>query len=288
MTNIVLCFDQAGETNAAAVFRRVDPADQISWHRHTSRRSEQARQAVSAAYDFLTEHWHPGDPVYVFGAGSGAACAQALARLLGTIGVLDGELRDYMLSTYALPRTERSAQEWRRVTEVAAGLAERDDIAVPVRFLGLWDSAPIRGAGGPVDVVEGRHALAIDGGPSLQRVDGVDEVWFRGNHRDIVGGALTLEWMLDGAAQAGLRLDTAPSVHAEPDGSALTLALRRLPEAAAVHASVQMHLHNHPRYWRRLPARVQWHDLDWLDRGERLLAAERTAPTPARVLATAS
>ena len=77
-------------------------------------------------------------------------------------------------------------------------------------------------------------------------------------------------------------------MHAEPDSSALTLALRRLPEAAAVHASVQMHLHNHPRYWRRLPARVQWHDLDWLDRGERLLAAERTTPTPARVLATAS
>ncbi|WBP93656.1 DUF2235 domain-containing protein [Mycolicibacterium neoaurum] len=288
MTNIVLCFDQAGETNAAALFRRVDPADQISWHRHTSRRAEQARQAVAAAYDFLTEHWHPGDPVYAFGAGSGAACAQALARLLGTIGVLDGELRDYMLSTYALPRTERSAQEWHRVTEVAAGLAEHDDIAVPVRFLGLWDSAPIRGAGGPMAVVEGRHALAIDGGPSLQRVDGVDEVWFRGTHRDIVDGALTLEWMLDGAARAGLRLDTAPSAHAEAKSSALTLALRRLPEAAAVHASVQMHLHNHPRYWRRLPARVQWHDLDWLDRGERLLAAERTAPTPAMALATAS
>ncbi|MDO3400715.1 DUF2235 domain-containing protein [Mycolicibacterium neoaurum] len=288
MTNIVLCFDQAGETNAAALFRRVDPADQISWHRHTSRRAEQARQAVAAAYDFLTEHWHPGDPVYAFGAGSGAACAQALARLLGTIGVLDGELRDYMLSTYALPRTERSAQEWHRVTEVAAGLAEHDDIAVPVRFLGLWDSAPIRGAGGPMAVVEGRHALAIDGGPSLQRVDGVDEVWFRGTHRDIVDGALTLEWMLDGAARAGLRLDTAPSAHAEAESSALTLALRRLPEAAAVHASVQMHLHNHPRYWRRLPARVQWHDLDWLDRGERLLAAERTAPTPAMALATAS
>ncbi len=288
MTNIVLCFDQAGETNAAALLRRVDPADQISWYRHTRRRPDLAREAVAAAYDFLTEHWQPGDPVYVFGAGSGAACAQALARLLGTIGVLDGELRDYMLSTYALPRTERSAQEWRRVTEVAAGLAEHDDIAVPVRFLGLWDGSPIRGAGGPVDVVEGRHALAIDGGPALQRVDGVHEVWFRGTHRDIVAGALTLEWMLDGAAQAGLRVDTAPSVHTEPDNSALALPLRRLPASASVHASVQMYLHHHPRYWRRLPASVQWHDLDWLDRGERLLTSERTAPTPTRVLATAS
>lgn len=288
MTNIVLCFDHAGESNATALFRRVDPTGQIGWHQHTSRNPEVARAAVSAAYTFLVEHWAPGDEVYVFGAGSGAACAQALTRLLSTIGVLDGELRDYMLATYALPRTRRTDQDWSDITGVAAGLVEDDDIAVPVRFLGLWDSARIRGAAGPIDVVAGRHAVAIDGGPTLQRVPGVDEVWFRGTRRDILTGALTLEWMLDGAAAAGLRLDTTWSGEVERESSALTVGLRRLPVDAVVHASVALHVRSHPRYWRRLPALVEWADVDWLDRGERLMAAEPVAATPPKVLATAS
>ena len=286
MTNIVLCFDHGGESNATALFRRLGQPGQLGWHQHTHRKPEAARAAVTSAYRFLIENWHPGDEVYVFGAGSGAACAQALTRMLGTIGVLDGELRDYMLETYALPRTQRSAQDWRHVTEVAAGLAEDDDIAVPVRFLGLWDSTRIRGAAGPVGAVAGRHAVAIDGGPTLQRVEGVDEVWFRGTHRDIVTGALTLDWMLSGAAEAGLRLDMAPSPKAEPESSALTVGLRRLPCDAAVHASVQLHLHHHPRYWRRLPAHVVWADVNWLDRGERLLTA--APPIRTRALAAAS
>lgn len=288
MTNIVLCFDHSGESNATALFRRIDPVGQVGWHHHTSRRTGDVRAAVASAYGFLIEHWHPGDDVYVFGTGGGAASAQALTRLLNTIGVLDGELRDYMLATYALPRTERSTQDWRHVTAVAAGLAEHEDIAVPVRFLGLWDCARVRGAAAPVGVVHGRHAMAIDGGRSLQRVEGLEEVWFRGTHRDIVTGALTLDWMLDGAVGAGLRLDMSPSTQIERESSALTIGVRRLPPDAAVHASVQLHLRNHPRYWRRLPARVEWADVDWLDRGEKLLSAEHTVPALPRVLAAAS
>lgn len=288
MKNIVLCFDHSGESNATALFRLVDQAGQVGWRQYTNRRPEDARVAVASAYTHLVEHWESGDDVYVFGAGSGAACAQALARLLATIGVLDGELRSYMLDTYALPRTPRSAQDWRHVTEVAAGLAEHDDIALPVRFLGLWDTTRIRGTAGQVDVAAGRHAVAIDGAPTLQRVEGVDEVWFRGTHRDIVSSPLTLEWMLDGAEKAGLRLHRTPSAHVEAESSALNVGLRRLPDDAVVHASVQMHVRAHPRYWRRLPARVQWADQDWLDRGERLLTAAPVAPLRPCTLATAS
>ena len=288
MKNIVLCFDHSGESNATALFRLVDHAGQVGWRQYTNRRPEDARASVASAYTHLVDHWRPGDNVYVFGAGSGAACAQALTRLLGTIGVLDGELRSYMLATYALPRTTRTAQEWRHVTEVAAGLAEHDDITLPVRFLGLWDSTRIRGTAGPVNVIAGRHAVAIDGAPNLQRVEGVDEVWFRGSHRDIVSSPLTLDWMLDGAEQAGLRVDRAPSAHAESESSALNVGLRRLPRDAVVHASVQMHVRAHPRYWRRLPAQVEWADQDWLDRGERLMASAPATPLRPRALATAS
>lgn len=287
MKNIVLCFDRSGESNATTLFRLVE-AGQVGWRQYTNSRPEDARASVASAYTHLVDHWEPGDDVYVFGAGSGAACAQALTRLLGTIGVLDGELRSYMLATYALPRTARTAQEWRHVTEVAAGLAEDDDLALPVRFLGLWDCTRIRGTAGPVNVVAGRHAVAIDGGPNLQRVEGVDEVWFRGSHRDVVSSPLTLDWMLEGAAQAGLRVDRTPSAHAERESSALNVGLRRLPEDAVVHASVQMHVRMHPRYWRRLPARVRWADQDWLDRGERLLASTPVAPLRTPALAAAS
>lgn len=288
MKNIVLCFDHSGESNATALFRLICQADQVGWRQYTNNRTDDARASVASAYTHLVDHWQPGDDVYVFGAGSGAACAQALTRLLGTIGVLDDELRSYMLATYALPRTARTAQDWRHVTEVAAGLAEHEDIALPVRFLGLWDATRIRGTAGAVNVVAGRHAVAIDGAPNLQRVEGVDEVWFRGSHRDIVSGPLTLEWMLDGAEQAGLRVNRTPATHVESESSALTVGLRRLPHDAAVHASVEMHVRAHPRYWRRLPAQVEWADQDWLDRGERLMMTT-PLPTPRpRVLATAS
>ncbi|MDF2585614.1 MAG: hypothetical protein K0R33_4257 [Mycobacterium sp.] len=95
-------------------------------------------------------------------------------------------------------------------------------------------------------------------------------------------------WMLDGAEQAGLRVDRTPSAHAESESSALNVGLRRLPSDAVVHASVQMHVRAHPRYWRRLPAQVEWADLDWLDRGERLMAGAPATPLRPRTLATAS
>ena len=46
-------------------------------------------------------------------------------------------LMDYVLATYALPRTSPTPQEWRRVTRLASTLSGRRDIAVPVH---LWDT----------------------------------------------------------------------------------------------------------------------------------------------------
>jgi len=52
------------------------------------------------------------DRIYLFGVGRGAYCAHAMARLLGTVGVLP-DLMDYVLAAYAVPRTRRSPQDWR-------------------------------------------------------------------------------------------------------------------------------------------------------------------------------
>lgn len=291
MTNIVLCFGQDGHSNAAELFDLLDDT-QLTWSYAVPQRrrgaADEARGAITAGYRHLMTHWRPGDDIFVFGAGRGGSCAQAISRLLGTIGVLDGELIDYMLATYAVPRTPRSGQDWQDIGAVAAGLTAYADVAIPVRFLGLWDAARTAGTAGSVEVLAGRHAMAIDGGPRFQRVDGVEEVWFRGTHRSVISDALTLEWVLDGATRAGLRVRTEPAAPSTLRREPLVRGTRRIPDAAAVHASVEMHVRAHPHYWRRLPAEVVWTDTDWLARAERLVQAEPQRPLASPALATAS
>jgi uncharacterized protein (DUF2235 family) len=321
--NIVLCFDHAKDqpqlrdaTNARALFRLLDHGvGQVNWYhpgtppdadglgrwRPRCRRAvaaEAARATIVEAYRFLAATYERGDAIYLFGAGRGAYCAGELARLLGVVGlgVADDDLLDYLLATYALPRSPRTDEDWRRIGALAAGLAGDADIAVPVRFLGLFDAVRVPGTAGGTGplphVVAGRHAVAIDGGFPRERQAGppaspVEEVWFRGAHCDIAGAKaacwpladIALDWMLDGAVAAGLAVredgrhrPPGPSAADALAGSTHALPTRTVPEGAAVHASVEVYLRSHPQYWRRLPARLVWADVDWLARGERLIA----------------
>ena len=326
MKNIVLCFDRARDhpgprdaTNAESLLRLLDESDeQITWY-HPGRRVPpsaghklarlrwreaalvDARAVIAEAYEFLVDWWEPGDRIYLFGVGRGAYCAHALTRLLGTVGVLP-DLVDYVLAAYAVPRTRRSPQDWRRVTLLAARLAGSREIGVPVQFLGLWDMVNVPGRQATseplTNVVAGRHAVAVDGrhgpfaGHLVSSPECVDEVWFRGAHCDVGGGPgacwpladIALDWMLDGAVQSGVTVRgasqceaPAPSEYDALAGSARTISLRRLPASPLVHASVDIYLRAHPEYWRRLPAEVVWADTDWLARGERLVQAEPPA-----------
>jgi uncharacterized protein (DUF2235 family) len=334
--NIVLCFDRAHHhpgpreaSNAEALLRLLEESEeQVTWYHPGTRApasdrsrlaglrwreaaADDARATIAEAYEFLVEWWDPGDRIFMFGVGRGASCAHALTRLLGTVGVLP-DLMDYVLATYALPRTRRSPQDWQRVTLTAARLAGKREIGVPVEFLGLWDMAKVPGRQETrvTNVVAGRHAVAVDGGPGPlagQLVDApefVEEVWFRGAHCDIAGGRgacwpladIALDWMLDGAVQAGVtvRGDSrceapAPTEYDALAESARAISLRRLPASPLVHASVDVYLRAHPEYWRRLPAHVVWADTDWLARSERLVDAEPPiAPVEPVVLAAAA
>ncbi|PXX01397.1 T6SS phospholipase effector Tle1-like catalytic domain-containing protein [Mycolicibacterium moriokaense] len=335
MKNIVLCFDRARDhpgpreaSNAEAVLRLLEESDeQITWYhpgtpapasergrlgrlRWREAAAHDARTTIAEAYEFLVEWWEPGDRIFMFGVGLGASCAHELTRLLGTVGVLP-DLMDYVLATYALPRTRRSPQDWQRVTRLAARLAGHREIGVPVQFLGLWDmaKAPCRQETGVTNVVAGRHAVAVDGGNGslagrlVEAPESVEEVWFRGAHCDVAGGRgacwpladIALDWMLDGAVQAGVtvRDDSrceapAPSEYDALAESPRTISLRRLPASPLVHASVDVYLRAHPEYWRRLPAQVVWADADWLARSERLVDARPSTAVEPPVLAAAA
>ena len=335
MKNIVLCFDRARDhpgprdaTNAEALLRLLDESDeQMTWYhpgagvsasdgvklaglRWRETASADARATIAEAYEFLVDCWERGDRIYLFGVGRGAYCAHALARLLGTVGLLP-DLMDYVLAAYAVPRTRRSPQDWGRLTVLAARLVGHHEIGVPVQFLGLWDMVNVPGrrvTREPLaNVVAGRHAVAVDGryGPYhlVASPECVEEVWFRGAHCDVVGGPgacwpladVALDWMLDGAVQAGVTVRDAcqceapaPSECDALAGIARTISLRKLPASPLVHASVDIYLRAHPEYWRRLPAHVVWADTDWLARSERLVPAKPSAAPVERAMLTAA
>ena len=314
MKNLVLCFDRARRhpdadsvTNAHRLFHLLGAGEQISWYHPgvsmadawtrwnplcwREAAADDARAAIAEGYQFLVDRWEPGDRIYMFGVGRGGYCAQTLTRLLATVGVLP-DLMDYVLSAYALPRTERSKQDWDRVTDVASQLLQQRQIGLPVRYLGLWDTVRIPGfthrtMPDPMPNVEyGRHAVAIDG-PFGERLvssasDRIDEVWFRGAHRDVAGGAgackpladITFDWVLEGAVRAGLSAHRGAVASPPAPADALaetahTIAVRRLPAGAKVHASVELYLRRYRQYWKRLPADVAFSDLDWAARTHR-------------------
>jgi Uncharacterized alpha/beta hydrolase domain (DUF2235) len=317
VTTIVLCFDHDGsdsDTNVGALLSLLDTDTQLTWRSGDG--------DVADGYRFLIENWRAGDPIFVFGGGTGAFRAQALTRLLDTVGMLDGDddLLDYAVANWAMPHTHRTPEDWDRLNLLAAELRAGHP-PVPVRYLGLWDStkpAGLQSLSAPTNVVHGRHALAIDERRAPEHLVSaqVEEVWFRGAHIDVTGATgataslarIALDWVLDGARRAGLRMRdelqspdiASPTVHDALSvgrrtpvmgllaGFRLLNRLRSLPEGAAVHASVDTYLTHHGDYWYRLPHCLTWVDTDWPERGERLIRIPRAAQAYDVVLEHAS
>jgi len=227
--------------------------------------------------------------------------------MLGTVGMMADcadHVVQYALAAYALPGQRRTTQDWKQIHQMACALEDRKDVAVPVHFLGLWDTVKVPGTPAVCvnesmgNVVSGRHAVAIDGGlgPFGEcRIVGnpdIEEVWFRGTHCDVVGGPnaywpladITLDRMIDGMVTArAVLIDgdvggaPAPTELDALAEGAPSLRFRKVPEDALVHASVDVYLRAHSDYWRRLPYRIMWADLDWAARAERMPCLD-TAP----------
>lgn len=202
---------------------------------------------VMDAYVLLSQHYRPGDKIWLFGFSRGAWSARALAGLVGRAGLLPAEVAHS-------PQAQEEAEHiWMdskasRASEVirrgnAFWAAQGDD--KPIRMVGVWDTVgalgvPFFNGLRSIDALEkkifdfadlklgdrvelGRHALAIDEkrfdfAPTLwQAREGIQQVWFAGAHADVGGGYnetglsdIALRWMAEEALAAQARIDPLP------------------------------------------------------------------------------
>jgi uncharacterized protein (DUF2235 family) len=198
------------------------------------------KKNIGDAYTYLMDQYEPGDRIFMFGFSRGAYTVRALAAMLHTVGLLEkgsGNLLYYAIKKY----TQQGKREWADIGAFKGTLCRQISdssprFSVPIHFLGVWDTVKSVGLfrGSVIlpytqqlpNVSSGRHAVALDEKrskyrPNLWTATGSPEgdlqtMWFTGVHADVGGGYtdtergladISLEWMLDGAEQHGLRVD---------------------------------------------------------------------------------
>jgi uncharacterized protein (DUF2235 family) len=202
---------------------------------------------LAEAYTYLMQHWRMGDSIYIFGFSRGAYTARALAGMLTRPGLMrpgSENLVSYAVAKYAINRDFKK-DEYKRIAEFSSAFCwhtdneplfatiKRNDPgqiwhhAVPVAYLGLWDTVKAAGilrfgdlrwlyTRALPNAARIRHAVSIDERrrpyreylvePKPSRIEGLEEVWFAGVHSDIGGtfepdhklATIALKWIADG------------------------------------------------------------------------------------------
>jgi uncharacterized protein (DUF2235 family) len=254
-TNVVRMFEMLDLSDTARQIAYYDPgvgtlSAQGAWTptaRAVSRIAGLAigagmRQNLAEVYKYLMTAWEPGDHLYVFGFSRGAYTARALAGMLYRVGLLrpgSENLVQYAVSVYARNRgkdADLSADEgWKRIDRFSAAFSRtvNQTRAVPITFMGIWDTVKAAGImGRDLSWAYTRqlpnastvwHAVSIDEKRRPYREylveprDGktvLRQTWFAGVHSDIGGtfeddprlADISLKWIADGAMAAGLLL----------------------------------------------------------------------------------
>jgi uncharacterized protein (DUF2235 family) len=195
---------------------------------------------IADAYKFLMDNFEQGDRVFLFGFSRGAYTVRALAALLHIFGLI--RKGNEVLIPYALrmlkhrPRKAPAGSgEFAEWEELGRQFRETFSRECKPHFVGLWDTVSSVGwifnpvtlpftAANP-DIHIGRHAVSIDERRCFYRQNlwrapsqgqDIRQVWFAGVHSDVGGGyaepksglaKITLDWMLDEAVAAQLRVD---------------------------------------------------------------------------------
>ena len=203
---------------------------------------------IRDAYVFLMKTYQAGDSIFLFGFSRGAFTVRAVASLLAMYGMLregNETLVPYAIRMLmGIQRAERDARAKDQYFELAREFKRIMSYTNPrLQFVGLWDTVSSVGwlenplhlpyeSNNPYIEI-GRHAVSIDerraffrshlwqppkvpGTPSGPR--DLLQVWFPGVHCDVGGGypeaesglsKIALDWMLQEAKWAGLRVDPA-------------------------------------------------------------------------------
>lgn len=199
------------------------------------------------AYRFLIANYEEGDDIFIFGFSRGAYTARSLAGMIRNCGILKRTSVTGYLEALALYQDRNSGPDDDVALAFKKKHSVLPDKDIPIRFIGVWDTVgsmgiPLRGLRYLTrrkyqfhdvqlskTVRHACHALAIDERrapfaptlffqkPSERGEQIVEQRWFCGVHSDVGGGYeerrlsdLTLEWMLERAGSAGLKVD--PSV----------------------------------------------------------------------------
>ena len=192
---------------------------------------------IQQAYQFLVNNYVPGDEIYLFGFSRGAYTARSLSGFIELAGLIKKEWMHVFPAAYRAYRLKK----WEEFNERHGGITHFIPAEVRIHFLGVWDTVGSLGAPTPLlkratrrlvsfhstglaaNVTHAYQALALHEvrahfKPALwtTKHEGqkVEQVWFPGAHSDVGGGLenaglsdAALEWMMDRANAAGLKLD---------------------------------------------------------------------------------
>ena len=198
---------------------------------------------IVEGYRFLSEHYDPGDEIYLFGFSRGAFQARSLSELVTLVGLLQPDALNEAGEAWNYYQAHKVASDPSKLERLRK-LGYPD---VRIRCVGVWDTVgnlgiPLVGGWiGPsisfhstelsplVDV--GLQALAIDEprgpfnpslwtrkkGAALPSGQHIEQVWFPGSHANIGGGFpetslsdIALIWMAERAmATTGVAFDLA-------------------------------------------------------------------------------
>ena len=209
---------------------------------------------IKEAYLFLCTQFarRRGDRVFIFGFSRGAFAARSLAGFVSRVGTLLASRPDLVEAAYEIyeqqdldPEDTLLSVYLEKFANVKMIRSIEDDGALPIHFLGVWDTVGALGLPGrlrrftaahtekhqvelPPTVMKARHALALHElravfTPLLWIRGGhrnLEQVWFPGAHADVGGGYhpiesgladTALKWMSDEASREGLLLDKTAS-----------------------------------------------------------------------------
>lgn len=266
LTNVAKIFEMVAKDDPASQLAYYDPGvgtlapPSAHWRvtRTLSLLFEQAfgiglKDNVAQAYRYLMQQWRPGDEIYIFGFSRGSYTARALAGMLVRPGLMrpgSENLLGYAIEKYAINGefSKNQHAEWDEFGRAFCWHTDREPLfsivhqrdpeqvshyAVPVAYLGLWDTVKAAGFLGfgslewPYtrslpNAVRIRHAVSIDERRRPYReylVErhplGLEERWFAGVHADVGGtfpdhrlATIALKWVTDGIV-GDLALDAA-------------------------------------------------------------------------------